>query len=425
MKRQFFAILILTLPFLAFADVPFATPLPMLPHFVPALVKRTLGWEVQTLSTYEMTTVLRLHPDLSAESTLDAEMQYQFRKLKRLMPIRAAEMEKMWLEISSQLADIQMDLTFPPGLSWDEMAIPTDSAIQPVAAVALFFDGRRSYYLDSVIFPHLTPSEQAQAIWQLLWSQSLQIEDNMAIRTISNYLFSKEWDEIQLPQSLPLLKKLGFTYFESQGLCFDINGDTVFYPNGTLQRGSASDKCLVSYLGQNVRLQGPMYFDPDGKPTPEFHLTTDSPWNFSWQGENFRFTKIELYSAGQLHSGKTETLLASDCANIKKPVRIITRYAIFYFQCLHEISFFPNGTVELASNAQAWVSLQGQRLVVGNASMTSNSQEGELRFYENGSLKSAYFPKGTRLRNVNGEMTELEKAENLILDVSGLVVGQY
>jgi hypothetical protein len=429
MKRHILALLLLTFSFsfsfTALAVSPFATPLPMLPHFVPALVKHSLMWKVQALSTYEMTTVLRLHPEISSDPTLESQMQFQLQKLKRLMPLRAAEMEKMWLEISHQLKDIQMDLAFPPGLFWNELAKPIDANIQPVAAVALFYDGRRSYYLDRVLFPKLTPFDQAQVIWQLLWSQSLQIEDNMAIRTISNYLFSKEWSEIAIPQSLPLLKTLGFTYFESQGLCFDINSETKFYSNGKIQSGTASDKCLISFGGQFLRLKGPVEMDPEGKLSPQFHLSPDTLWKLSWQGTRFRFANIELFDNGHLQRGRTDTQLPNDCANEMKPARVITRYAIFFIQCLHEVSFFPNGNVERISNAQAWIVLQGQNLLVGDNSLNGNSPSGELRFYENGALKSGYFAKGTRLKYASGEMTELENPAHLILNANGSVVGQY
>jgi hypothetical protein len=412
-------VIILLTGFNAFADTP------LLPFFVPALVKQNFPKEVRTLASFELVTSLRLHPEFAQNSTLDAQMQLQFEKLHVNMPLRSSSLEKKWLSLREQIKYVQTDLVVPPGIDWGHWAKPLDEDIQPVAVSTMTYDGRLSVYLSAELFPLLPASEQAQVIWQLLWSQELQTTDNIQVRLISNYLFSREWRELTMQASYELFKKIGFDYFEAQGFCFRFDLLTEFNQNGSIKKAFSSEKCKVQFKNRELIFKGQLEFDEFGYLIPHFNLSNETPWVFIWEGHIFNFSLVNLFQNDSIaYAGGTGP--DGECVNVEKNVQVKTSYALIKLFCSRLISFYDNGVASSIDRAEAIVNVQGSEFLVGNYKPDANGPvRGDLYFHKNGALKSAYFPKGTRLRNLKGKMIELKDIVHLELNDQGLVTNIF
>jgi len=393
-----------------------------LPFFVPVLVHQSSPLQVRTLSSFEMTTSLRLTPDLAEQPDLESQMQWQFQKLHRLMPIRAKKIWHQWRFLSKNLSEIQMDLSLPPGIDWNEWAKPNDEDLKPVAVVNFSMDGRRLFYIDKVLFPALTTSEQAQVLWQLLWTTELGTDDNLKIRTMTNYLFSKEWFELEVPKALPLLKKFGFEYFEAQGFCFQFDDRIEFYPSGRIQFASANEDCLVTYDHREMKFLGSLDFSEEGRLVSRFRVSAETPWTEFWEGHYFKFTFIEQYPDRGLKSGAIVNSNLAQCANTSNSIHIHTGYAELIFDCLQELQFHPNGVVKRISNAQAIVPIRGQTIHVGISDSQIQHGLSTISFFESGAIRSGIFQAGTKIERLDGKKTELKQSRNLQLNEDGFVV---
>ncbi|MBC7464858.1 MAG: hypothetical protein H7256_02610 [Bdellovibrio sp.] len=374
-----------------------------LPYFVPVLVKKNNPNQIRTLSTYEMTSTLRLHPENSPLSNLNAQMQLQLDKLKNIMPIRAQRMGSYWKLLSSKLIDMQTDLQLPPGITWDDWAKPIDEDLQAVAVSNETFDGRWFTYLDRKLFPKLTVFDQAQVLWQLMWAHEIKASENLRVRVLTNYLFSIEWKELTSENSIPLLQKLGFTYFENSGYCFNMpqGNDTLFYPNGMIKTGMANDYCIITYRDQFMTFTGKLEFNSTGQLTRFVNLKPGSPLRYKVGNQIFQFLYFELYPNGDIKQfswngfklGGTQV-----CVN-KTPVELTLPQATFSSPCVNYLTFFSNGTIEKIGNSEALVSLNGKSVRVGEYQPKGLGYD--LNFYESGHLRRARIAAGTHLTDTN------------------------
>ncbi|MGZ5278720.1 MAG: hypothetical protein ACXWC9_02185 [Pseudobdellovibrionaceae bacterium] len=410
-----FILTIFTLP-LAQAD---RLPLPL---FVPVLVHQSSPLKVRTLSSYEMTTTLRLTPDLASQPDLESQMDWQFRKLFQLMPKRAAKLLKQWKDLSKDLSAIQMDISLPPGIDWNEWATPHNEELRPVAVVHFSIDGRRLFYIDKILFPALTASDQAQVLWQLLWTTELGNDDNLKIRTITNYLFSKQWLELKTAKALSIFKKFEFDYFEAQGFCFQFDSQLQLHPNGHVKTGTASENCVVKYDDQEVIFRGPLVLSEDGRLISLFRVSEKTPWTVFWEGHYLEFDLVQLYPDKGLKSATFASSLHNRCANHEGPISVQTGYAKLDFECLRDLQLFPNGVIERVSIAEALVSVRGNVILVGRKQPLELYDLGQLSFYENGTIRSALFPVGSKLESFYGNTIELKQIRFLMLNEDGLVV---
>jgi len=393
-----------------------------LPFFVPVLVHQSSPLQVRTLSSFEMTTSLRLTPDPADLPDLESQMFRQFLKLHRLMPVRAEKIWRQWKFLFKNLSEIQMDISLPPGIDWNEWAKPHNEDLKPVAVVNFSIDGRRLFYVDRVLFPALTTAEQAQVVWQLLWTTELGTDDNLKIRTMTNYLFSKEWLELEPPTALPLFQKFGFEYFEAQGFCFQIDDQLKLYPSGRVQSATAYENCLVTYDDREVKLLGPLDLSEEGRLLSRFRVSEETPWTEFWEGHYFRFTFVEQYPDRGLKSGIVMDSTPAQCANTPGSIHIQTSYAELIFDCLQEMQFHPNGVLLRISNAEAIVPIRGQTVRVGLSSSQIQYGPSAISFFENGAIRSGIFQAGTTLESLDGQMTELKQSRYLRLNEDGFVV---
>lgn len=377
-----------------------------LPFFIPVLVKQNNLNQVRTLSSYELSLALPLHPEISDEATLESQVQLQLTKLARLMPVRAARMLMNWNALSPKLDILQRHLTIPPGIPWSIWLKPHDEDLMPAAVSSLNPDGSWLIFLDEDLYPKLAVIEKAQVIMQLLWAHDLQTQDNLQVRTISNYLFSTEWNQFTTESLIPVLRKLEIGFFESSGFCFKVpaEGDiyTAFYADGKIKNGMASDQCQIYFHQQNLIFTAYLKLSPTGNIIGDFSLVPETPWHLKLSGEDFIFLHGQMDEGGFLKAGLSQLFSGGfyKCLNTKNPSLIRTQSARISSQCLKSISFHPDGTVASVSNALVTASVQGKTLEMGLA-MDQNGGGPLTSFFEDGSIQAAFFPAGTTLQFVD------------------------
>lgn len=370
------------------------------PFFVAVLVKKNNPNQVQTLSSYEMSTTLRLHPENASEATLNAQMQLQINKLKKIMPIRGQRMGSYWKLLSAKLPQMQLDkLIVPPGITWDDWAKPQDEDLKPVGVSDSTFDGRWFTYLDKNLFSKLSTFDQAQVLWQMMWAHDLSATENLRVRILTNYLAATEWKELTSQNSISLLQKLGFIYFENSGFCFEMpkNNDTVFYPNGFIKTGTASEYCVISYRDSYLIFTGKLEFDANGQLIGFANLNPKMPLAYKLGNQTFQFLYFELFPNGDIKSFSWDGFKQGSpvCVNKEAPFKLSLSYATLGSACVNYVSFYPTGSIERIGNAEADVMLNGKLTHVGDFQNTGVGYD--LSFYASGQLQKARIRAGTTL----------------------------
>lgn len=230
---------------------------------------------------------------------------------------------------------------------------------------------------------------------------------------------SKEWQEIKIPDSFPLLQKLNMNFFESQGFCFQFHPAPEFYPDGAIKNGFASDACLVNYQGQKVRLTSKINFDKNGRIESYFKMADRTPWRFSWQKHELNFHIVSLHPNGQVKEAYPKNWTEKMCANPEGPLTVHTNYAEFSVDCVRSMAFHANGVINRISNSEAWVTIRGQRIKVGTKDAKYLWESPDITFYENGSLKRAVISAGTKLETIDGRIVEILDSTFVSFDPDG------